>query len=293
MGALLDRPADMQATGMINQRGAQALLRGRRTLHAALLRATPRRRPPLTILINLDGSTVRRAKMNRTLETAGMRPWARLPALYGTNVHPEAMARAGLLRSALARNNVGSALSHLAAWRFLAAANTSALVLEDDALLPSRFRERLGALLRATGERFDLLHLSYFDHLTAPRCVHPLAVRTLPPTPGRAPAAPRVAGPPMPAPAGWGEALAAKLVQLRCPRGINPSVTAYVMTAAGAARALPLAVPLGETVDLQLGTRSASLRWLALRPHEALARHDWGLRSIRVHGLPPNVQSRQ
>ena len=46
-------------------------------------------------------------------------------------------------------------------------------------------------------------------------------------------------------------------------------------------------------VDLQLGTRSASLRWLALRPHEALARHDWGLRSIRVHGLPPNVQSRQ
>ena len=111
--------------------------------------------------------------MNHTLETAGVRPWARLPALYGTNVHPDVMARAGLLRGALARNNVGSALSHLAAWRFLAAANSSALVLEDDALLPPRFRERLGALLRSLGDRLDLLHLTFFEHLTAPRCVHP------------------------------------------------------------------------------------------------------------------------
>ena len=296
---LISRPEEMLAARMLSKHGAEVLARGNAAVAAGISGAA-KRRLLLTVVINLDGSPERMETMVRQLATARISWWVRLPALYGADVSPQHLHGAGLLMNGRkARTDVASALSHLVVWHGLASANASGFILEDDAILRPRLLPQLSWLLRAAGDNWDILHLTYFNHLTRPACVHPL--RVLPPG-GASPSAALVVGPdaraaglgePLWAPVRMSVAAAARLVQLRCQAGLNPSVTAYLMTARGARKALSLTIPLNHTVDLQLGRGSPRLRWLALRRDHWLARHNWSVRSVRVHGLRPPSPSRR
>ena len=154
------------------------------------------------------------------------------------------------------------------AWRHVEAQPDSdaAIVLEDDAILRSGFQRRATALwTRALPLKPDFLHLTYFRHLTPKTCIH------------------NVEGHP-------------KLIRLRCPHKLNTGQQAYVVSRRGAGRALKALNPLERrgragSFDLLLGEASMVLERFAVAKYkDEPASHNWSMRSIRVHGLPPLAQ---
>ena len=152
----------------------------------------------------------------------------------------------------------------MALWAQLSqSARRPAVILEDDVHIGPAFVRVVAYLVRLVGSHFDMLSLTYYHHLTRSTCVS--FPRELPPPPPGAP----------------------ELVRLRCPRGLNSGTPAYIVSPRGSKRLLDASLPLVDAIDLQLGTHSPELRWLALR-HErshAVVSHIWSMPSLRVHGL--------
>lgn len=113
----------------------------------------------------------------------------------------------------------------------------------------------------------DFLHLTFFRHLTPKTCVLP------------------VEGYP-------------RIVRLRCPHGMNTGQQAYVVSRHGARRAREALNPLqprgrANSFDLLLGEASMVLeRFAVARVQDEPAKHNWTMRSIRVHGLPRGTHRR-
>lgn len=248
-------------------------------------------------VVNLNASTSRLSAAQRQLARASIQStdWRRHLGVLGSDLDHRALQRAGLVLEGQAANNVACALSHYVLWAALAkraatanrsiaaedattgsGAGTSvepfeeahegrvprgrsALVLEDDALLEAGFlRAATQMLERCDALRYDLCHLYWNRHLTRPACVVPV----------------RHHGPPG----------APELVRLSCRAGLVPGTVAYFISPAGAVRALERGLPIRDNIDLQLGVSSPTLRWFALAREKSLARHDFSVKSVRVHG---------
>ncbi|KAL1496268.1 hypothetical protein AB1Y20_016231 [Prymnesium parvum] len=213
------------------------------------------------VVLNLNGSARRLAKVARELEREGVHRWTRHAAVPARAVDLRRLAREGVVDRAHppAKGNVAVALSHMQVWARLAAGAygarvDAALVLEDDATLKPGFRRLVRQLLEATCDLdWDVLMLTWYRHLTQPHCVHAL--------PGRP-----------------------EVVLLRCSSGLITGTNAYLITRRGAQRAREVLRPLRRTSkDLQLGIHSEKLNWFgATTP---AAGHDWSARSERVYGL--------
>tara|TARA_B110001452_G_scaffold265087_1_gene269202 strand:+ start:2939 stop:3676 length:738 start_codon:yes stop_codon:yes gene_type:complete len=223
------------------------------------------------LLINLNASTGRRQKMSEQLARAGVHNWQRIPAVYGSELPPECHRKGRcaddikLIKLRMGGRPAAVALSHMRAWRAVQAQPPgwdAAIVLEDDAILHSGFQRRATALWRsALPLKPDFLHLTYFRHLTPKPCVQP------------------VEGYP-------------RIVRLRCPHGMNTGQQAYVVSRRGAGRAQQALNPLekrgkAQSFDLLLGEASMVLeRFAVAKVLDEPAKHNWSVRSIRVHGLP-------
>jgi glycosyl transferase family 25 len=116
-----------------------------------------------TLYINRDCDYSRRCEMELQLDREGL-AYERVTAVEGVQVpaelRPEFFSGDGL-HGNLTPGEVGCYASHLQIWRSVVARNlASALVLEDDALLPPSFRTKVDELLRAAPPGWDFIHLS-------------------------------------------------------------------------------------------------------------------------------------
>ena len=235
-------------------------------------------KPTPVFVINLNQSVVRKHLIKRQLEAARM-DWQRIPAILGRDVRTSVLQAHGLMHGRGHPNNVASALSHLQIWHWLARGYApAAIILEDDAILGRNFKSRANRLMqRCINNDCDLVSLSWFRHLTPHPCVHELGDSQM----------------------GHSQVVD-KLVELRCPPGrmqINPGVTAYVLTSRGARRAVRRVLPIyggkhgSNGFDLTIGSPAASegngvpFRWFAVQREQSLVRHNYSLRSVRVHGV--------
>jgi glycosyl transferase, family 25 len=119
----------------------------------------------LTLVINLDRATERRARITKQLLDLGM-PWTRLPAI---DAHQLTDAQRAVLDTAAFHRKHGMAtllgelgcyLSHLEAMRvFLASGASYALIFEDDVLTGPHLPAVLNSLM-AHPNRWDMVKLS-------------------------------------------------------------------------------------------------------------------------------------
>lgn len=241
-------------------------------------------------LINLNQSLSRFQSTKAQLEQAEVRTWTRISAVYQNEVKvsdvrtwtrtPAVHGDEVKFRPrTMHPRNAAVAHSHMQAWRaVLATQQPAAIVLEDDMLLQPKFAFRATTLLQRAARRLgglvniDMLHLSLFRHLTnATRCIKPL-------DPPRGPIPPRARRLP--------------LIRLRCAAGLNTGMGAYMITRHGATRALKELTPIPKptkhikSFDLMMGRASIRLnRFAPSASVHDLARHDWKIPSVRVHGL--------
>lgn len=125
----------------------------------------PRTQPLRVILINLDRSTDRLARMQAEFERVGV-SFERFPAVSGTDlpesVKPYFCDAAGKVVSPLRSGEIGCYASHLGVWQRIAAGHcgVAALVCEDDVGLPDDLIPLLARLLKAAPSGWDVIRLS-------------------------------------------------------------------------------------------------------------------------------------
>lgn len=126
-------------------------------------------------VINLAANTARLARSARQFEAAGL-SWARIEAVDGWALSDGEVARVyDAARNArdgkhrLVRPEIGCYLSHIAAWRAIAAGPApGGFVFEDDFAADASLAEKL-ALLSAPQDMWDMVKLFSFD--PAPRVI--------------------------------------------------------------------------------------------------------------------------
>jgi len=117
------------------------------------------------LLINLDRSTDRLARMRTEFAGAGL-AFERFPAIDGTDLPPSVRPyfcdASGRIVSPLRAGEIGCYASHLAIWQRIAEGcyGSAALVCEDDIGLPEALQPLLALLLRATPRGWDVVRLS-------------------------------------------------------------------------------------------------------------------------------------
>ena len=125
----------------------------------------PLTQPLRVILINLDRSTDRLARMKAEFERVGV-DFERFPAVSGTDlpesVKPYFCDAAGEVVSPLRSGEIGCYASHLGVWQHIAAGRygAAALVCEDDVGLPDDLIRLLARLLNAAPSGWDVIRLS-------------------------------------------------------------------------------------------------------------------------------------
>lgn len=112
--------------------------------------------------INLDRHPERRAFLEAQLQKAGIAA-ERVSGVDGNDVPPELAGYYDLAsrsRDALRPNEIGCHASHMLIWKIIVERNLDyALVLEDDATLPSDLEETLDEIVRAMPRTWDLVRL--------------------------------------------------------------------------------------------------------------------------------------
>jgi glycosyl transferase, family 25 len=118
------------------------------------------------ILINLDRSTDRLARMRAEFARVGM-SFKRFPGVPGTelpaSVRPYFCGASGSVASPLRAGEVGCYASHLAVWHGIVAGDygsEAVLVCEDDLALPDKAPELLEEVLARAPSDWDIIRLS-------------------------------------------------------------------------------------------------------------------------------------
>lgn len=132
-------------------------------------------------VINLAGNTGRMARSAATLQAAGVVGWSRLDGVDGRALSDaevaavyDEKANRRRARHPLVRPEIGCYLSHVAAWRAIAAGNAlGGFVFEDDLSARPDLGEVL-ALLSADPVGWDMVKLFSFDPEPKMRKVRPL-----------------------------------------------------------------------------------------------------------------------
>jgi glycosyl transferase family 25 len=119
---------------------------------------------PKVLFINLDSSTDRRSHMEAELGRAGL-PFERVAGIPGAALperfKPYFCTADGRIASMLKLGEVGCHAAHLAAYeRFLAGAEATALVLEDDVHLPDDLASLLAEILAKLPSDWEIVRLS-------------------------------------------------------------------------------------------------------------------------------------
>ena len=234
--------------------------------------ALPGRHLPFDVfLLNLQQSTDRLRRMRAELKRAsiGEGDYHRIPAILGTHLDMHALHLSGFVARGQHANSVGCAWSHFVVWAGIArraVESRSVLVLEDDAILKPGFVEKASAMLRrCESMQYDICSITWYRHLTQPHCIRPL-------------------------PSGDGahgdvHGDAPAMVRLACGHeGVNTGTAAYFLSLRGARRMLDRVLPMRKNLDIQMGLASMDLKWFALKDERYAAAHDFGVKSVRVHG---------
>ena len=118
--------------------------------------------PEMTLLINLDRDEARLHRVAAQLDAAHL-PWRRLPAMLGSEVPPNLVTPACQALCTPAMR--GCMASHRKAWaEIVSHGYESALILEDDAIVPPDTLARLAAVGPELPPGWDLLCLGRHNH---------------------------------------------------------------------------------------------------------------------------------
>src|SRR5262245_39984952 len=119
----------------------------------------------VALLINLDGSTDRLARMRTEFDRAGV-DFERIPAVNGMDLPASVRSyfcdASDNIVSPLRSGEIGCYASHLVIWQRIASGchGPAVLVCEDDIAVPADLRGLVGELLRETPAGWDLIRLS-------------------------------------------------------------------------------------------------------------------------------------